>query len=564
MKKGKWLGTLLMLLVFGVLTGCGSTTTDSGDVDTEQTTEKEKITMEARWQEELQPREVTQYVNFSGKQVPLSGSAIAEDCFFGEYYYKELSSVSLDNDAEVRKQFAYSKKRNHNGKEVSLSELPIKIEFGRGVSNAGKAAAKSLGFHLLISDTWENEKGRDALAKEYDEDIVDTVYHNYMLQRLMPTAYLIFAKPDTNSITGDDCEVLCTYTVQGDTIHFQEIETHLDYSFDPVDFNLDIQYNFIGTELELSVDGKKVVLGTKKVYTQDDPNTRAFLSIQGAAKGRDQIVDQIAFFWDNTNNGNERDSLYFADGSKAIDPKVDFGFDGNFVIQWDQVQVKSDSTFKTEDRPGKVTGQFIGMGTDKGMILIVDGKAYAYMMPSPYEANSTLLVDNVVSDKEIESLTDDELSNVRQKQQDAAARIQEALADETGIKLNEISGEVVFESGILFGYDESELGEEGKKALDTFLAKYAPVISELAENQVIMGVMISGYTDPQGKYTYNKTLSEKRAENVKNYITSVHPELDDLLRSEGRASEKPVLNMDGTVNNEACRRVTFDLIISSK
>lgn len=570
MKRKKWTGILVCVLAFGLMTGCGSGTDDAGvssgsdsGQTTDAATEKEKISIEAQMQPEITPREVTKYVNYNGQKVELSGNTIAEDCFFGIYYCEDMDSVTLPKDAPIRKQLDYSLKTVKNEKEYQVSELPIKISFGRGFDYSSPTNTYPRSFGILTEKSVEEKYRRKWIGEEYSEDIADIVYHNYVIQRQTYMAYVQCTQSDSTSVGYPGC-FLCTYTIEGDTIHFQEIEPHEDYSFKPLDFTMDFQYSFNGTELTISSGSKKVKLVTEHTHKLKYVDTYESMGFRAAATDRGQVLNEIAYFYDLTFQGEKKDVLILLDGAKAVDPEVEFREDGTFRIQWDTVEKSVDYKKQTESRPGKLEGQFIGLADNDGMILIVDGKGYAYMMPGPQFDYNTLFTEGVALDKDVKDLSDEEVTTIMDKQKEAAGRVQSALKEEQGIKLNEISGEVVFESGLLFGYDDSELGEEGKKALDGFLAKYAPVITELKKDQVIEGVRISGFTDSQGQYTYNKTLSEKRAENVKNYMIAKYPELDGVLQSEGRASESLIRNQDGTVNDEASRRVTFDLIIKGK
>ena len=175
-----------------------------------------------------------------------------------------------------------------------------------------------------------------------------------------------------------------------------------------------------------------------------------------------------------------------------------------------------------------------------------------------------MVTAGVVTDKESKDLSEEEASAIVSKQKAAAERINDSISSNDNISFSRLTGEVVMNSGLLFGYDKDELEDSGKKTLDDFLKSYISVIKELKDEGLINGVKIFGYTDSNGTYEYNKTLSEKRAENVAKYISENYPDVKDIFEYEGRASDNLVYNPDGTVDDEASRRVTFDLVISGK
>ena len=82
------------------------------------------------------------------------------------------------------------------------------------------------------------------------------------------------------------------------------------------------------------------------------------------------------------------------------------------------------------------------------------------------------------------------------------------------VQVDEHTGEVTFDGGLLFAFDSSELEDAGKNSLGAFLDKYAGVIMELKNEGLIDGIEILGYTDSQGSYSYNMELSQKRERKV--------------------------------------------------
>ena len=85
--------------------------------------------------------------------------------------------------------------------------------------------------------------------------------------------------------------------------------------------------------------------------------------------------------------------------------------------------------------------------------------------------------------------------------------------------------------GIVFNHPE--ITAENRKELDTFLDK------EVKPLTTIGAVIITGHTDRIGSDKYNKTLSEKRALGVKDYVVSKGID-QKLIFWEGKGPKQPI------------------------
>jgi len=93
------------------------------------------------------------------------------------------------------------------------------------------------------------------------------------------------------------------------------------------------------------------------------------------------------------------------------------------------------------------------------------------------------------------------------------------------------SEKVTFAADALFDFDKATLRPDGKAKLDDLVSKLAGVSLE-----VIIAV---GYTDRLGGDTYNQTLSQKRAQGVKDYLVSKGIE-PNRVYTEGKGKANPV------------------------
>ncbi|MBC7663386.1 MAG: OmpA family protein, partial [Caulobacter sp.] len=91
---------------------------------------------------------------------------------------------------------------------------------------------------------------------------------------------------------------------------------------------------------------------------------------------------------------------------------------------------------------------------------------------------------------------------------------------------------VGFSADTLFSFDRSELGPQGKVALDQFA-------HELTGMQ-FDAVTVEGHTDRLGSQAYNQKLSMRRAEAVKNYLVSAGGVDAGRISAVGKSESQPV------------------------
>jgi len=136
------------------------------------------------------------------------------------------------------------------------------------------------------------------------------------------------------------------------------------------------------------------------------------------------------------------------------------------------------------------------------------------------------------------------------------------------LTLDGFSGEVSLDSTLLFGFDERELSDEGKKTIYEFVGLCSAVILNERFTDILCEVAIEGHTDTQSSYEYNMALSEDRAKSVLECCLAPETGINDaareklrsILTAKGCSYDRPILNSDGTVNMEASRRVSFRFI----
>ena len=141
---------------------------------------------------------------------------------------------------------------------------------------------------------------------------------------------------------------------------------------------------------------------------------------------------------------------------------------------------------------------------------------------------------------------------------------QEFAKNNLNVNIDSQTGALTLDASVLFAYDDAELTEEGKTALRSVLPIYCKVLLEDSYKSYLAEIIIDGYTDTDGDYSYNLELSQKRSLAVAQYLLDIKSdflkdsqvqELKDCLTVNGHSMSDPVLDADGNVDKDASRRV---------
>jgi OmpA-OmpF porin, OOP family len=97
---------------------------------------------------------------------------------------------------------------------------------------------------------------------------------------------------------------------------------------------------------------------------------------------------------------------------------------------------------------------------------------------------------------------------------------------------------VTLAAEVLFDFDKAVLKDEGKNLLNT------EVVEKMKAHPEAELVMVTGYTDRIGSDKYNQSLSERRANAVKDYIVSQGVE-ESRLKAAGKGEQNPVVDCKG-------------------
>ncbi|PSR56705.1 hypothetical protein AHMF7605_26020 [Adhaeribacter arboris] len=114
---------------------------------------------------------------------------------------------------------------------------------------------------------------------------------------------------------------------------------------------------------------------------------------------------------------------------------------------------------------------------------------------------------------------------------------------------------ITFNSGILFATNSAELQPTSK----TDIEKLAATLKKYGDTNVL----IQGHTDNTGSDAINQPLSERRAQAVQDYITSLGVE-PSRLTAEGYGSSQPVADNTTAAGKQANRRVEVAIFANEK
>jgi outer membrane protein OmpA-like peptidoglycan-associated protein len=129
----------------------------------------------------------------------------------------------------------------------------------------------------------------------------------------------------------------------------------------------------------------------------------------------------------------------------------------------------------------------------------------------------------------------------------------ESVTDANGLE----AVKVTFDNGILFSTGKYALQSSAQSELKNFASKVLNVYTDC-------DVAIQGYASSDGSDATNLTLSQNRADAVKNYLTGTcGVSSSQIKEAKGYGETNLITNADGSENRAASRRVEVYLYASS-
>lgn len=357
--------------------------------------------------------------------------------------------------------------------------------------------------------------------------------------------------------------LLCAYEVDGNKIIFNPLDTFnvddetktITYTLTDVFWEYDFEFN--GRHLTLSKGDSSVTLtcGLDPYHETDYFYVDNYLT---AGTKSFENIDEIIFRYDPEDGS----SIYFA----TTDDESSYNSIG--VLQENGL-----FTFTLSLEESAKTYQLVYFYCrDDGLILTDGTEIYYYT--HDYSDRSKSHLDKYLTEDlatQLEDMTETELETIVEKTENLLEDLSVAY-EEAGLSVdvNSQTGEIALDSTVLFGVDESAVSDEGKAFLKQFMNVYTSVVFSDKYENFVSKIMVEGHTDTNGSYEHNKTLSQARADSVKEYCLSAECGVDAayaellsaMLEAVGYSYDKPIYDENGEVNMDASRRVSFRFIIN--
>ena len=377
---------------------------------------------------------------------------------------------------------------------------------------------------------------------------------------------------------GYEINVLCTYTVSGNTVSFTPLDGYEAiykegvYKTEKIIYivgkdSLDYTFSFHGNSLTLTRDGQNMTL--KTWYFSGNSNSSP--SIGGYLAEGSPSFDNVDHF--SGTLYNKKESLAYAELRDGTD--IYESSSNNFAIKYtDDGQISF--YWESKDDAGNVTEHlhhFIYFPGDGYTMTLTDGKQVYYYTESYTSREAVALGEGMTAEElsALKGLDDAQLEQIAKKKADLLSDLAKAY-EEAGLKvsINTTTGEIALDSTVLFDVNEYAISDEGKTFLQKFTQIYTSVVYGDTYADFVSRVIVEGHTDTNGSYDMNLELSQNRANSVKDYCVSAECGVDSAyaaqfgnsLEAEGYSYDKPVYGADGSVDMEASRRVSFRFIVS--
>ncbi len=254
-------------------------------------------------------------------------------------------------------------------------------------------------------------------------------------------------------------------------------------------------------------------------------------------------------------------TIYFTDGWKTQYATGKMGPGNKIELQWKQKGIIEDIYARKEEE-GSLTASYLDCD-ELGFILHVDGKDYFYQKTET-EYYAALVGDSVI-DSELDEET---LQLMGMTQMEMLKAMQDAFAAEDytigeDVNIDEKTGRITLNDGILFDVGSAELSEEGKEYLSRIFAVLDKVIFEGGYEECLDEIIVEGHTDSTGDYEENQELSEARAYAVDDYCSEIYPHISSSIDAVGRSSDELIYDENGNEDRDASRRVVFRITLDA-
>ncbi|MBR6514894.1 MAG: hypothetical protein IKT46_08700 [Clostridia bacterium] len=313
-------------------------------------------------------------------------------------------------------------------------------------------------------------------------------------------------------------------------------------------------YNYEGKQV---IDGEFGTTYHEKMYgscwlLRNDDDVYTMILEDGSILYRDVYAGDTTIYSDtfvaSTKNA-DGDYIYYSHKDK------DYTIEGYHFAPWIIKAFAADSTYDLIDT---ITGKTMLSGYNDYSYTTTDGTAY-YVYAKYNDGADVYLITN-----------GETVVGMEEKRTDLLTALTTAFSEEgIEVSVNRETGEIAFDSSVLFGGDSAELTADGKAFLNKFIKAYVSVVGSEEYANCVSKTMVEGHVAPVDGVTYASglPLSEERAASVKDYCLSSETGVDtsaiaSTLEDIGYSNSQPVYDASGAPDLAASRRVSFRIMMS--
>ena len=369
------------------------------------------------------------------------------------------------------------------------------------------------------------------------------------------------------SADGHVANVMGAYRVSGKTLTFTPLKSYNydensnNVTYELSDNNIEYTFSFSGPNITLSQGEQSVTMTARGLSSEyNSLIVNNYISTNSKTIGEIEQFD-IYSSYEEEGEKEQHFSIYLNDNEVVDNAVGEFSDDGLFTFSW-------------KDNDGNTKSyRYAYFFCENDGLVLSDGSTNYFYNDSYSMRNKNILSNSITSSdiSKLDEIDEEELKIIVEKRTNLLEELQKAFEKENiDVDIDKNTGEIMLDSTILFGYDESNLSGNGKKFLNKFLKAYSSVILKDDYKGFVSKILVEGHTDSTGDYEYNKKLSQNRANNVKSYCLSDNTGLDSkvitdlskLMQAVGRASDELVLDKNGNEDKDASRRVSFRFTIN--
>lgn len=524
------------------LFGCGNSSSDKDDrqEETEDISLQEEETTEPA-DEETEPEET------EAPTEPIPEQELLNELLYGSYAAEGLYAeydATADYSEFLSGMEYYGMNVYGNSKDVTV--LPwcfTAYPIWNDTYNSNTECQK---------ESWRQQFLADLIAAHGDE-LGPEYYQNYLQLCRLSAIQVFVLDPSESSFYAT-----YVYNIEGNTMTISSIEydeTTYEYTLTEL-----MQYQIYqdGTDFVISIGDVSIRYVPEDFCGKNDPT---YTHTYGYVADDSQAYQNIAGVLLIGDPDYEADSYYstsvrFTDGGYAIDPIHRFNDDGTLTISWDERYEMNGASAEKVEEHTELTFEYV-WGGEFGFIVIDEGNYYLYQTDdSVYRENKLGMNTDNLSDNQIDQLINTQTDILQ-------ALIEAFRAAGIEVEVDEASGKVTLGAQFLFATGESALSDDGKAFLDDFLAVYTSVLMSEEYASYISEIIVEGHTDDVGSYNFNQTLSEARAASVYDYCVGVDSRFGSIISTKGCSYSELIYNSDGSVNQDASRRVTFRFVLNT-